>query len=206
MRRHVYVVLLSKAEIEIFAFIEYPATSKRTSFRRLDEEEVCSVVVTTKSLVSVTFCCSASAKNSLVKVDWLPGFVCVAKVLNFWSARNPHASSLKIREVWCRNLNIAYIVRNLLRCRLRHGVASYTWNSLRCLSLCIFKEHISNWAKGDICCLPSVFQSFVFHLLFDGSSEHSGFWSLKKAGKASGTCLVFLRSVPASCFLQEWLL
>jgi putative ubiquitin-RnfH superfamily antitoxin RatB of RatAB toxin-antitoxin module len=46
----------------MFAFVEYPATSKRTSLRRLNVEEVYSVV-TTKSLVPVTFSSSASTKD-----------------------------------------------------------------------------------------------------------------------------------------------
>jgi hypothetical protein len=67
------MLLLSKAEIGMFAYIEYPATSKRTNLRRLDEEEVC-LVVTINPLVSVTFCCSASTKDSLVEVDLLPAY------------------------------------------------------------------------------------------------------------------------------------
>jgi hypothetical protein len=89
---------------------------------------------------------------------------------------------------------------------LRLGVASCTCNALLCFSLCTIKLHVSNWAKGDKCWLPSAFQSFVFHSLFVGSSEHSGLCSLKKAEKASGACLVFLRNVSASCLLQECLL
>jgi hypothetical protein len=117
--------------------------------------------------------------------------------VNFWSAHNPHASSLKIREVWCLNLNLSYRVRSLLHCRLRHGVASCIWNALLWLSLCTIKQHVSNWAKGHSCWLPSAFHSFVFHLLFVGSSEHSGLWYLKKAEKASGARLVFLCSLPS---------
>lgn len=134
---------------------------------------------------------------------WI-GFRAPARVLNFWSYHNPHASSLKIREVWCRNLNLAYRVRNLLLCRLRRGVASCTWNALLCL-FCALSISMSPIEQTETSIGTFRFSICCFSLLFVGSSEHSGLWSLNKSEKASGACLVFLRNLP-SFLLKEWLL